>query len=41
MTMIYDVGNPSHSLGQTQHCGGVKLVNHRIPTLRSSQLDLQ
>ena len=23
-TMTYDVGNPSHGLGQAQKCGGVK-----------------
>ena len=29
------------ALGQTQQCGRIKLVNHGIPMLRSSQLDLQ
>jgi len=32
-TMTYD-GNPGPGLGQTQECGGVKLVNG-LPTLHS------
>jgi hypothetical protein len=32
-TMTYD-GNPGSDLGQTQECGGVKLVNG-LPTLHS------